>query len=76
MSGPGGGGNITVKLADSVAAANLNAETQGGTITTAVAVSEAKGRLQEGKLEGQIRSAAGRSWRSRPAAGIAEILKQ
>jgi DUF4097 and DUF4098 domain-containing protein YvlB len=69
------GGNITVKMAD-IVAANLTATTDGGTITTAVPVSATvKGRLQEGKLEGQI-NGGGPKLLLKTGGGNIEILKQ
>ena len=67
------GGNVNVKLAD-VVAANLNASTEGGVITTAVPVSDVKGRMQEGKLEGKI-NGGGPKLVLKTGGGNIEILK-
>jgi hypothetical protein len=70
-----GGGNILVKLADSVAA-NLTATTDGGTITTEVPVSTTKkGKMQEGKLEGEI-NGGGPKLVLKTGGGNIEILKR
>jgi hypothetical protein len=68
------GGNIVATLVGG-AAVNLLATTDGGVITTAVPVSEKKGRLQEGRLEGQI-SGGGPKLVLKTGGGNIEILKK
>jgi hypothetical protein len=69
------GGNISATLADG-AAVNLLAMTDGGTITTAIPVSATKkGKLQEGRLEGQI-NGGGSKLVLKTGGGNIEILKK